>query len=96
MGEVQLCQRKGPNRDEKQPKMGLLPPSPWFGQFAGNGRILRRPTADQERERECPDRGDWRREAHSPQTFFSRLFDNEGVRRGLGPANWEEPRESLR
>ena len=60
---VRLRQRKGPKRDRKWPKMGFLasaargsdkwPGSPAFCGFS---------TADQEREKECPDWRDWRRE----------------------------------
>jgi hypothetical protein len=40
-GVVRLRQRKGPEKDRKSPKMGLGPPSPWFGQMSRKAGILR-------------------------------------------------------
>jgi hypothetical protein len=50
---------------------GLRSPSSWFGQFAGNGHTLRVFDRGSGAGKECPEWADWRREAHSPQTFFS-------------------------
>ena len=78
-GVVRLRQRKGPKREEKSPKWasGLTPVVRTSGREGPDSAAFRPvPRAGKRMSR----MGDWRREAHSPQTFFSLRFASHAPR----------------